>query len=352
MTERIENLDHVIVRAADRARLAPSIHNTQPWRLRLTPDTLEIYADHSRRLDVLDPRGRQLTISCGAALFNARASIAADGWSPVVDRLPDPADPTLLARVTLGPQRGWLPIAALDEYVAARRTNRRAFLPTSVPADVLDLLIEAAAAEDTELVSISSVTHRRLTAALMREADELENADPAYRAELLAWTTDDPSRRDGVQARTVPYLAPEQTISVDPVPLRSFEPHPSRLSGALPLRAFDARQMGWLPAANHVPGDECLLLFVARRDDPGAWLRTGEALQRVWLEITRKGLWASPVTQVVEVKRTHHALRAGLGLRSYPELLLRAGRAPSVDASPRRDLADLLLDAPAFAVDG
>ena len=64
-------------RAAVRATLAPSIHNTQPWRFVLSADALEIHADRSRQLRVLDPRGRQMTISCGCALFNARASMAA-----------------------------------------------------------------------------------------------------------------------------------------------------------------------------------------------------------------------------------------------------------------------------------
>src|SRR4051812_21809118 len=133
MTDRNHNLEHVVVRAAEGARLAPSIHNTQPWRLRLTASSLDLHADGSRRLDVLDPRGRQLLISCGAALFNARVAIAAAGYSPLVHRLPDPNDPSLVARVAVGPPRGYLPLAALDDYIPRRHTNRRAFVADSVP---------------------------------------------------------------------------------------------------------------------------------------------------------------------------------------------------------------------------
>ena len=42
-------------RAAVRATLAPSVHNTQPWRLKLTETELSIFADHTRQLKVLDP---------------------------------------------------------------------------------------------------------------------------------------------------------------------------------------------------------------------------------------------------------------------------------------------------------
>ena len=82
-------------RAAARAALAPSVHNTQPWRFVVTHDTVEIRSDLSRQLTVLDPRARQLTISCGCALFNARVAIAAAGFEPVVARFPDPEIPEL-----------------------------------------------------------------------------------------------------------------------------------------------------------------------------------------------------------------------------------------------------------------
>jgi hypothetical protein len=54
-------------RAAVRATLTPSVHNTQPWRFVLSGNALEIHADRSRPLRVLDPRGRQMTLSCGCA---------------------------------------------------------------------------------------------------------------------------------------------------------------------------------------------------------------------------------------------------------------------------------------------
>ena len=55
----------VLRRAAVRATLAPSVHNTQPWRLHIRDGRLDVFVDQSRRLRVLDPVGRQLLISCG-----------------------------------------------------------------------------------------------------------------------------------------------------------------------------------------------------------------------------------------------------------------------------------------------
>src|SRR5690349_25066049 len=78
---------------------APSIHNTQPWRWVYRSGVLELYADRSRQLPALDPDGRSVLLSCGAALELARLGFAASGWRTEVDRLPDAGEPDLLARI-------------------------------------------------------------------------------------------------------------------------------------------------------------------------------------------------------------------------------------------------------------
>src|SRR5438128_5668821 len=93
-------------RAAVRATRAPSIHNTQPWRFMISGDVLHLWADPDRRLRVLDPHGRQLLLSCGCALFNARVSLADAGYAAVVRRFPNPAQPDLLAEITVDPDGG------------------------------------------------------------------------------------------------------------------------------------------------------------------------------------------------------------------------------------------------------
>jgi hypothetical protein len=313
-------------RAALRATLAPSVHNTQPWRYVITRGSLELYADETRVLRVLDPRGRQLLISCGCALFNARVALAAVGYDAKVERFPDAMRPDLLARVTLPADADdWVPIGALDTAIEQRRTNRRRFFDDRVPPQVVHELVGAANAEGADLFPITRPEHRLAAANLSQEADALENADPAYRAELRAWTTTDPLRGDGVSAMAVPHVD----------------------AGAhddLPIRDFDSSGMGWLPVETRSSMDQCLLLLGTLDDEPAAWLRAGEALERVWLELTRRGYAASPLTQVIEVARTHELLRRELQLLMHPHLLLRVGRAPNTPASRRRPLQDVLVE--------
>jgi nitroreductase len=309
-----------LTRAAHRAALAPSVHNTQPWRLIVTRDALELRSDLRRRLTVLDPRARQLMISCGCALFNARVAIAAAGFEPTVERFPDPEQPDLLARVSLGTPRDWVPIAALDAAIDDRRTNRRAFAEEAVPPGVVHDLVRTARRENGYLIPIATPEHRCATAELSRLADQLQAADDAYLDELQRWTTDDPRRGDGVQAASVPYAGPLADAA-----------------DAMPIRSFDVRGIGWLPASSGSDANQCLLLLAAVDDDPDAWLRTGEALERVWLELTRLGYAASPLTQVVEVASTHKRLRESLHLDLHPQILLRVGLAPQAERTPRLD---------------
>jgi hypothetical protein len=73
-----------------------------------------------------------------------------------------------------------------------------------------------------------------------------------------------------------------------------------------------------------------------------AWLRAGEALERVWLELTRLGYVASLLTQVIEVARTNELLRHELGLTMHPHLLMRVGQAPDTPSSPRRPFTEVV----------
>jgi nitroreductase len=329
-------------RAAVRATLAPSVHNTQPWRFVLGQDTLEIRSDASRRLAVLDPTGRQMMISCGCALFNARVALEAAGYRPVIERFPDPLHTEIVARVTVADGRspdqpaagarsgavtsesnGDSAIGGLNAVIDLRRTNRRRFAEDIVPDEFVADLVAAAQREGSQLTPITRPEQRISVAVLSQRADAEQNADPAYRAELRSWSTDDPMRVDGVPATVVPRGG-------------------GGAQDEVPIRDFDTDGAGALPNETHSGSDQCLLLLGSPGDGPADWLRAGEALEHVWLEITRHGFAMSPLTQVIEVAATRALLRHELALSMQPHVLLRVGRAANTPATRRRRLVDVL----------
>src|SRR4051812_15729946 len=156
--ERMQALED----AADAALLAPSVHGSQPWTIVLLGDRLELRADHSRQLMALDPSGRELVQSLGAALFNARVALAARGWAIRTDRFPRPAEPHLAAVLRPVPGAPESRLPELADAVHRRRTHRAGFLAGEVPDELLDHLTAAVAAEDGALVAVLSEEQRRL----------------------------------------------------------------------------------------------------------------------------------------------------------------------------------------------
>lgn len=312
-------------RAAVRATRAPSVHNTQPWHLVLRQGRLEVHADWTRRLRTLDPTGRQLLISCGCAVFNARVAMAAVGLASRVERYPDPGREDLVAIVQATPGPGDQALADLDSSIDTRQSNRRSFENEQVSDHVVTSLVSAAREEGAELFVVSREAHRRAVARLAQHADRIQNAQPAYRAELRRWTTDDPLRVDGVPSFAVPRIG---EASGDEVPMRDF----------------DTYGTGELAARTESIARQCLLLLGTNADNPGAWIPAGEALERVLLEVSQHGYTASMFTQIVEVPSTRALLRAELGIGMYPHVLIRVCRSAPTAPTRRRRLVDVITD--------
>jgi nitroreductase len=288
-------------RAAAAAGRAPSILNTQPWRWRLEPDRLDLFAERSRRLPVTDPQGRMLTISCGAALHHARTALAAAGWAVHVVRLPDPDQPDLLATVAVtGPAPVSVASTRLAEAIPARHTDRRPVSETPLLDEHLNAIVAAARAE----ANLHVLTHGQVPAlaTAVSRAAAVQADDPRVRAELAYWT--------GASAPTGTGL-----------PVDVLPDHPAQTT--VPGRDFG--RTGTLPVgAGHDRAAVYALLFGAA-DDPVSWLRGGEALSAAWLTATTLGVSVVPLSDVVEVAHTRLMLRhllAGLGC---PHLVLRLG---------------------------
>jgi nitroreductase len=312
-------LDDALEAAAATGGLAPSIHNTQPWRWRVAPPVLELRAVRDRQLAVTDPLGRLMTISCGAALHHARVALAAQGLRSTVERLPDPADPDLLARITVVDHGG--ASAATQralEAIRARHTDRRPVSTTPVEPAALSALAQAASAEGAHLHVLSPDGVIELAAAAT-EAQRVENRDPDFVEELAYWVggTNTPSVTSasaagggetlGLPADVIPTTPPRSTV-----PGRDFG-H----GGTLPVAESPARG-GHDRAATYA-------VLYTDEDHPEAWLRAGEALSAVWLAATERGLSVLPLSAAVEIEATRATLRRLLANLGEPMLVLRVG---------------------------
>ena len=93
------------------AVLAPSIHNTQPWKFSVDRGRIGIFADRTRWLAAADPDQRDLRMSLGCVLENLLIAARHYGYQPEVTYAPRATSPDFVAMVDLTRQ-GALPAAA------------------------------------------------------------------------------------------------------------------------------------------------------------------------------------------------------------------------------------------------
>ena len=167
----------VTTRMVELACLAPSIHNTQPWAWRLSGVEAWLYADLDRQLRVEDPQGRNLVISCGAALHHFQLAARALGWSADVERIPDPDNLTALAHVRLRRDPRPDQVGVLDA-LRTRCTDRRRFTSWPVPPERLETLCEEARDREAAAVPVLDLAARFRIEQTVRQTLELPDRDP------------------------------------------------------------------------------------------------------------------------------------------------------------------------------
>ena len=324
-------LSVVVEAAVAAATRAPSVHNTQPWRFRVAGDRVELLADFSRKLSVLDPTGRQLYVSCGAALHHLRVALRAAGYAAVVSLLPDGESGERLATVLVQPGAAADETAvALAAAIADRHTQRDPFAERRVAHATLAELRQAAETEGAWLALLEARDDQITLAVLQSHADQLERDNPDYQAELLAWRRTDPTdpAADGIPPSALPASGERHTE----VTVRDFA-------------AGEPTNLDTDTDTDAPPPDErpALVILGTDADTPAQWLAAGQALSRLLLQATVLGLRASMLGQVIDLPGTRQQLRTLLRLIGEPQMVLRVGYGPAAPPTPRRPLTDVLI---------
>jgi len=304
------------------AGLAPSILNCQPWRFRVTGDTIDLFAVPERSPSALDPTGREVYISLGAALLNLRLGLAAFGREPIVQLMPDPARRTHAARVRLGgPSELSVFERSLHDAIAVRRSSRQPFTADPVPQDVFLQLQDAAASEGGWLDAANG-SHRAAVLGVLHEADREQRSNPAVVQEMDRWTRD----------------RPHTAVGIDP---GSLGPRPRDPSAAVRDLGLGRNDPG--RGSADFETNALLAVLLTSGDGPVDWLRAGLGLERVLLTATSTGLDVGLLSHGTEVVDLRPLIRDPGSRWRFPQLVLRLGYAVApMPPSRRLPLADIL----------
>ena len=170
------------------AILAPFTHNTQPWRFALLDDRLELYADRTCSLPLIDPEGRELIISCGAALANLCIAIRHFGYQDDVALFPQSNDTDPIETIRLRREhKATCHEETLFKAIATRRTNRSAYEDTPISLSLWCELHTARKSHGVGLAETFNIELKLAITKLVSEGDRRQMGSTDFRAELSDW---------------------------------------------------------------------------------------------------------------------------------------------------------------------
>jgi hypothetical protein len=285
-SSEISNISYVSKFVAEAAAHAPSIYNSSPWWFSTIGSAICVRADSERIVPIVDPAGRELTMSCGAAAFTARVALRYLGLISEASVFPDVGVPNLVARLTWGDERR--PPSdyerRLFDEVAARRTHRGGFATDRVPAGVMSMLTEAAVRENATLRIMTDGDHRSALLAVLTAADRAFDLNDTRMAEEARWMSPAAGRtiNGGWGARP----QPESTA----------------------------------------PGSPGVVAVLTTADDERAdWVRAGQALQRVLLVAGSRGVSVAIEAKPLEFGQLRDFIGSELIGGACPQMVLRFG---------------------------
>lgn len=317
--------------------LAANAHNTQPWKLRLGQDRIEILADSPRHLGAADPRRRLMAMGVGCALENMRVAAESLGYRALADVQADRAvhDNGLcavlhIARAGNPNRHPWF------DALFLRRTTRTAFEDAPIPSDFRESLLAACTFPGLGISWREGAAARRPVSDVVSQAVRRFLGDDQRHRDGMRWfritRREWEEKGDGISIFTsdvslivkqwVEWIATPEDLLGESFKEGEIE-YVDRTSAATPLWG----------------------LVWSERAHPAACLRAGQVAERVYLEATARGYAVCPVSYPTELAETVPGLRQafGLGADVDPLWLFRVGRAPRLEKSVRRHLGDVIV---------
>jgi nitroreductase len=302
------------------AILAPSSHNTQPWRFAIWPNEIGLFVDNSRWLKVADPDRRELYISLGCALENLLIAAEHFGYSHQTHYCPEPNNDELAVVIKLTPRqpnRSPFREPALFLAISERHTNHKVYKERPLPQADLDFLQFAAVEEGIHLYMTCDVAIKRQVDQLVIQGDALRFANPAWREELGYWMG------QGVFGAT--WLMSKLTqLAVTYVNMgQGTAKKDSELLMSAPV----------------------LAVLASETNDRSSQIKVGQIFERISLRAQSLGIRVQPMSQVLQIPGLKAELAKLLPVPDLaPQHTFRLGYAePEPEHTPRRLLEEVII---------
>jgi nitroreductase len=326
----------VIEQILELARWAPSGDNTQPWRFEIKGEhEVVVHGFDTRAHCVYDLDGRPSQIALGALLENIRLSASGHRLRAEVSRRLDRPDEKPTFEIRFAPDPALAP-SPLIPFITTRAVQRRVLSTRALTAEQKSRL-EASVGPGYQ-VSWFETPRRRWRVAMlmfrnaklrltMREAFEVHR-------NVIEW-----------DAQFSEDKIPDQAIGVDPLTRRLMRWVMQSWPRADFLNTWLAGTLAPRLQLDLIPGLACAAhLAIGANAAPASiddYVAAGRAMQRLWLEAARLGLWLQPEMTPLIFRRYH---REGIAFTSSaPARAMAAEVASDLEALTGPDRAQRLV---------
>lgn len=319
------NLNNQILELIRYATLAPSGHNTQPWKFAIAKNEVRIFPDYLRRLPVVDPQNRELFISLGCALENLVIAAQYAGYATETIYFPTQEPECILVKLSKTS-------ASSDDLhfkvIPFRQCTRSEYDRQSVPHEELRKLDSVQQEQGTTALLFTEPRQIESFIEYVKAGDQSQFSNQAFVEELVEWIRFNDAEalktRDGLLSRcsgnpTVPRWLGKRFMQ--------------RISGSTQGNTDEKR----------IRSSAGMIAFASAQDDKKAWIETGRVYERFALTATALNIKSAFLNQPVEVPELRAQLQRYLNLPAYPQLLVRFGYAAEMPRSLRRSVEQVLI---------
>jgi len=310
------------------ATLAPSGHNTQPWKFSITGDCIRIFPDFTRALPVVDPDNRELYISLGCALENLMIAAKYAGYDPEVEYFPA-GEPDECLLVTLK-HNNVTEDNNLFQAIPRRHTNRREYNKQQIPSSDLKKIESVPTEEGVTSLVLTEPGAIKEIINLVREGNSIQMNNDAFMDEITSW---------------IRFNDSEAELHLDGLTSRAMgRASVSGWLGRMFMRIFVSAKSQSKTDEKNIRSSSALMVVISKKNDKKSWIDVGRSFERIALTLTTLNIESAHLNQPCEVPQLKNQLQQHLALGSaHPQLLLRIGYAEPLPRSPRRPHQHVLI---------
>lgn len=280
------------------ASLAGSSHNTQPWKAEvIADDSLLVFADTSRLLDVVDPKGIELYISVGAFIENFDIAADALGYKACIKLFETGINTSLPVAGIKLTKTGLPPKPEELKALQLRTTLRIPFDTTPIIKSDLDRLV-IVAPQNISFVPSNS-PNGQVMAQKELEAYTIQAYQKDAQNELASWmrfsNKDVNTKRDGLTPAGMGLKGFAGFV------VRNFmKPEDSKKESFI--------KSGIEKTQKQVENCGGWILISTEKEHPVEWINIGRIYERINIQCRSMGLGFHPMNQIVEMPSIHKEL--------------------------------------------